>query len=201
MQRRTYLFLYLFLILTVPPCLRNNPFLAARRTHDRFDCAAWALPNERSVPIWWSLSWADGPGNYNFKWHQILREKLRFGVRGQLEKRCQICRLIGGVRREEARQRVQGEDGNSINAQNVLWRGTWDVAGRLFTAKDGRCWRDAPNIETEFQLLGWYVSQRSDVLSIFKLTPRHLSQTFSTFSAHDSPNDPGDLSPLSHVCK
>lgn len=73
--------------------------------------------------------WA-GPRNYNFKWHQIQWEKLCFGVRGRLEMRCQICRLIGGgVKREEQALHVKGtrEDGNSVNAQNVPWRGKRDV--------------------------------------------------------------------------
>lgn len=73
--------------------------------------------------------WA-GPRNYNFKWHQIQWEKLCFGVRGRLEMRCQICRLRGGgVKREEQALHVKGtrEDGNSVNAQNVPWRGNRDV--------------------------------------------------------------------------
>lgn len=140
MQRRSCLVLCLLFILMFPPCSHNNPFLAARRTRDRFDCAARALPNERSVPIWWSLSWADGPRNDNFKWHQILREKRCFGVRGQLEKRCQICRLIGGVRREEdARQRVQGRMGIPSTHKMSSDEGPETCTTRLFTAKDGRC--------------------------------------------------------------
>lgn len=155
-QRRTCLFLYLFLILRFPPCLRNNPFLAARRTHDRFDCAAWASPNERSVPIWWSLGWVDGPRNYNFKWHQILREKLCFGVRGQLEKRCQICRLIGGVRREEeARQRVQRgcefHQRTKCPLTRDLRRSGTRIT-RVFTAKDGRCWRVVQTLKQSFSV-------------------------------------------------
>ncbi len=75
-------------------------------------------------PIWQLLGWADGPRNLKFKWHQILREELSFGVRGQLEMRCQTWSMMGEVRMERGAQEhtEATEDVIFIDTQNVFCR-------------------------------------------------------------------------------
>lgn len=70
---------------------------------------------EEVCSIWQLLAWADGPRNLNFKWNQILREELSFGVRGHLEMRCQTQRMMGEVRMErEALYRTEATGENMI---------------------------------------------------------------------------------------
>lgn len=70
---------------------------------------------EEVCSIWQLLDCADGPGNLNFKWNQILREELSFGVRGHLEMRCQTWRMKGEVRMErEALYRTEATGENMI---------------------------------------------------------------------------------------
>lgn len=90
-----------------------------------------ALPSWRGPgSVWQLLGWADGPRNYNFKWHQILREELCFGVRGQLEMRCPTWRMTEERRRMEREApwhtEATGEDEIFISTQNVLCR-VWEV--------------------------------------------------------------------------
>lgn len=68
--------------------------ISYRHCYCRSDLGDQALPSWRGPgSVWQLLGWADGPRNYNFKWHQILREELCFGVRGQLEMRCPTWRM------------------------------------------------------------------------------------------------------------